>query len=268
MSFRRMLPFLLLNILVSAVVVLTILWWWDGRTPEPEPAAAVLPQQLPEESPQADIESSADDVETAVEEQASEPFADSGPTSHVVQAGDTLGQISLRYDVPVDAIMSANGIDNPNFLAVGQELVIPQPGETAADTAESEGDDAAEGAPDGERLPTPIPTAPASEGESMLTIAGVDSPGQITVEAVQIVNNGSREATLRDWTLTDQSGNTYTFGQLTLFGDGAGISLHTGSGQDSATDLYWGLEEALWNSGDRVVLYDDAGTVQAEFQVP
>jgi competence protein ComEC len=102
----------------------------------------------------------------------------------------------------------------------------------------------------------------------MLVIAGVESPGQIALESVQILNNGSREATLRDWTLTDQSGNTYTFGQLTLFGDGAGISLHSGSGQDNATDLYWGLEEALWNSGDRVVLYDDAGTVQAEFQVP
>ena len=56
--------------------------------------------------------------------------------------------------------------------------------------------------------------------------------------------------------------------QLTLFGEGAGISIHTGPGQDNATDLFWGLEEALWNSGDRVVLYDDAGTVQAEFQVP
>jgi competence protein ComEC len=53
-----------------------------------------------------------------------------------------------------------------------------------------------------------------------------------------------------------------------LFGDGAGISLHTGTGQDSATDLFWGLEETLWNSGDRVVLYDDAGTVRAEFQIP
>ena len=31
MSFRRMLPFILVNILVSATVVLAILWWWEGR---------------------------------------------------------------------------------------------------------------------------------------------------------------------------------------------------------------------------------------------
>ena len=42
MSYRRMLPFLLINIIVSATVVLAILWWWDGRNEEPqEPLAAV-----------------------------------------------------------------------------------------------------------------------------------------------------------------------------------------------------------------------------------
>ncbi len=43
MSFRRMLPFLLLNVLVSAVTVLAVLWWWDGRNaaelPAPDPLA-------------------------------------------------------------------------------------------------------------------------------------------------------------------------------------------------------------------------------------
>jgi LysM repeat protein len=263
MSFRRMLPFLLLNILVSAVVMLAILWWWDGRAPEPEPVAADLSPALPEESLPLNPEATAVVEERAVEEPGEQTSAEPAPESHIVQAGETLGQISLRYDIPVDAIMAANGIDNPNFLSVGQELTIPQPGESLP-----EAEVPAEGEAAGDGLPTPIPTVPAVEGESMLVIAGVESPGQIALESVQIVNNGSREATLRNWTLTDQSGNTYTFGQLTLFGDGAGISLHSGSGQDNATDLYWGLEEALWNSGDRVVLYDDAGTVQAEFQVP
>jgi len=73
---------------------------------------------------------------------------------------------------------------------------------------------------------------------------------------------------MRNWKLTDQMGNTYTFGQLTLYGGGAGIYLHTGAGQDNATDLFWGREEALWKSGDRVVLYDDAGDVRAEFEIP
>jgi LysM repeat protein len=269
MSFRRMLPFLLLNIIVSAVVMLAILWWWDGRVPEPEPVAADLAPVLQQESLPLNPEATAVAEEPAVEEPGQLTSAEpASPESHIVQAGETLGQISVKYDVPVNEIMAANGIDNPNFLSVGQELIIPQPGETLPEAEESAGDETNEDAGAGDGLPTPIPTVPAVEGESVLAIAGVDSPGQITMESIQIVNNGSREATMRNWTLTDQSGNTYTFGQLTLFGEGAGITLHTGSGQDSATDLYWGLDEALWNSGDRVVLYDDAGTVQAEFQVP
>lgn len=268
MSFRRMLPFLLLNVLVSAAVMLAILWWWDGREAETEPVAAALPQESVEESLPANSGDTAVIDEAAVEEPGSETSAEPGPGTHTVQAGDTLGQISLKYDIPVDDIMSANGMDNPNFLSVGQELIIPQPGAPLPEPQETEDSEEMVEEPAGGDLPTPIPTEPAIEGESLLAIAEVISPGQPSLEAIQIVNNGSREATLHNWKITDQLGNTYTFGQLTLFGDGAGISLHTGAGLDSATDLFWGLEETLWNSGDRVVLYDDAGTVQAEFLIP
>ncbi len=268
MSLRRMLPFLLLNVLVSAAVMLAILWWWDGRGAEPEPMAVELPQEILEEPLPVNSGGTAVIDEAAVEEPGLETSAEPGPGTHTVQAGDTLGQISLKYDVPVDEIMNANGMDNPNFLSVGQELIIPEAGVPLSDPQEAEDSEALVEDSVGSELPTPIPTEPAVEGEALLAIADVVSPGQPALEAIQIVNNGSREAALRDWKITDQLGNTYTFGQLTLFGDGAGILLHTGAGLDSATDLFWGLEETLWNSGDRVVLYDDAGTVQAEFLIP
>ena len=31
MAFRRMLPLIILNVIVSAVVVLALLYWWDNR---------------------------------------------------------------------------------------------------------------------------------------------------------------------------------------------------------------------------------------------
>ncbi len=43
MSFRRMLPFILVNILVSASVVLAILWWWEGRKEDTLTAVAAAP---------------------------------------------------------------------------------------------------------------------------------------------------------------------------------------------------------------------------------
>ncbi|NLE75438.1 MAG: LysM peptidoglycan-binding domain-containing protein [Chloroflexi bacterium] len=44
---------------------------------------------------------------------------------HVVQSADTLLSIALKYGVTVDAIVQANGLPNPNYIYVGQELRIP-----------------------------------------------------------------------------------------------------------------------------------------------
>jgi LysM repeat protein len=43
---------------------------------------------------------------------------------HIVQAGDTLYSIAWRYGTTVTALMSANGISNPNYIFVGQRLVV------------------------------------------------------------------------------------------------------------------------------------------------
>ncbi len=43
---------------------------------------------------------------------------------HVVQRGETLYSIARRYGTTVQAIMSANGLSNPNFIYVGQRLTI------------------------------------------------------------------------------------------------------------------------------------------------
>jgi len=57
---------------------------------------------------------------------------------HVVQPGDNLYRLSLRYDVSIQAIASANNISNINLIFVGQRLVIP----------------------DGDMPPTPEPPTP------------------------------------------------------------------------------------------------------------
>ena len=47
------------------------------------------------------------------------------PVVHVVERGDTLQAIAFDYGVGLDALQRANGIENPQFLQVGQKLVIP-----------------------------------------------------------------------------------------------------------------------------------------------
>jgi putative chitinase len=47
------------------------------------------------------------------------------PGTYIVQRGDTLTAIAWRFGTTVWAIAQANGIWNPNFIYVGQRLLIP-----------------------------------------------------------------------------------------------------------------------------------------------
>lgn len=53
---------------------------------------------------------------------------------HVVQPGETLYRIALRYGITVERLMALNGLNNPNRIFVGQVLRIPEeaPGVPAA----------------------------------------------------------------------------------------------------------------------------------------
>jgi len=46
---------------------------------------------------------------------------------YIVQAGDTLSGIALRFGVTVDDLVRVNNITDPNALAIGTHLIIPGP---------------------------------------------------------------------------------------------------------------------------------------------
>ncbi|NLH07275.1 MAG: LysM peptidoglycan-binding domain-containing protein, partial [Chloroflexi bacterium] len=46
---------------------------------------------------------------------------------HIVQPGETLSGIALRYGVTVQQIAAVNNIVNPSLIFVGQRLIIPGP---------------------------------------------------------------------------------------------------------------------------------------------
>ncbi len=54
------------------------------------------------------------------------------PRTHIVVAGDTLLAISQQYDVSVDELLAANGLDDPNLIYIGQRLAISVGAETKA----------------------------------------------------------------------------------------------------------------------------------------
>lgn len=54
-----------------------------------------------------------------------EPIHPGGGQTYTVRPGDTLSQIAKWYGVSVDYLCQLNGLSNPNFIYVGQVLIIP-----------------------------------------------------------------------------------------------------------------------------------------------
>jgi LysM repeat protein len=49
------------------------------------------------------------------------------PTTYVVQAGDNLSDIADELGVSLRALQAANGIEDPDSIFAGQELIVPTP---------------------------------------------------------------------------------------------------------------------------------------------
>lgn len=100
--------------------------------------------------------------------------------------------------------------------------------------------------------------------------AYVNSPGSDTgtntslnAEYVVISNSSATTAyKLTGYTVRDRSAHVYTFPTFTLKPH-ASVTLHTGSGTNTATNLYWRSRAYIWtNTGDTAYLRNTAGTLK------
>jgi LysM repeat protein len=112
----------------------------------------------------------------------------SGVQQYTVQAGDSPSSIAAQFGVPVEDLLSENGITDPTGLYVGQVLTIPSSG--GATTP------AAEGVPPTPEPPEeePAPTEDESGGEQTYVVQEGDIPETIaaqfgiTTEALMAAN--------------------------------------------------------------------------------
>lgn len=202
---------------------------------------------------------------------------------HIVEDGDSVFGIAELYGVDPFIMLNINGFtEETAFLNIGDELVVPVEGcpvedlivtqLEVTDEAEATAELTAEATPEATEpaqtfTPSPSPTitlAPTAT-DSEIEIVEVIRAGDVTVEGVRIRNNG-RLVDIDGWTLTDSEDNEYIFVDKLIF-EGGEYIVNTRSGQDVPTELYWGLEEAVWEIGDVVILSDDEGEVQATFRI-
>jgi len=82
--------------------------------------------------------------------------------------------------------------------------------------------------------------------------------GNIAEEMLIITNRG-QPVNLEGWTLSDRHDNVYTFPGILLWSNNASVRVHTGLGENTATDLYWKLDRSVWETGDKATLADKNG---------
>ncbi len=105
----------------------------------------------------------------------------------------------------------------------------------------------------------------SGSGELALASVHADAEGSdrdnLNDEYIVLENTGDGPLDMSGWTLSDEAGATYTIPDGTTLAAGATITIHTGSGTDTETDLYWGSGSPIWNNGgDTVIVTDDDGS--------
>jgi hypothetical protein len=125
---------------------------------------------------------------------------------------------------------------------------------------------------------TPVPTpiwAPATSPGPIVQILTVEfDPRDATEETdeyVVIANNGSQTVNMTGWRLCDEelAGNKcYRFPQFTL-DPGQMVKVWTGTGEDSAAELFWDKGQAVWNNDhDTATLSDSADQLVCRYCYP
>jgi len=229
---------IVVNAIISLIISVSVFLVWGRAVPgavEPTVTAAHV-QELPR---------SAETPEMLV---------------YVVQEGDSLSGIALKFNVSLEDLMRANGLVDPNILFLGQELIIPIGGLPPAPPVPTD-------TPIPFEPPTPLSTSPPLGSQLRVMIEEVIARGSYAEESI-IISNSGLPVRLEGWTLSDQQGHVYVFPNLSL-GTGSTVRVHTGRGINSVTDLYWGLEVAVWGeAGDVASLRDNQGKPIGAYPLP
>ncbi len=168
---------LFVTLLMGAAVLLAAC----GQVVTPEPTRDALPANTPTATLATPIPRPTKEVLSSSPPDTMTPTTTPTPIVHVVQQGDTLQAIAFDFEVSVEALQRANGVENPQFLQVGQRLVIPVDEESGQMTP-------------GLLLPTPTPQPIRVQGEalyetpvdSLLGLGEVHNTTTITLTNVQV----------------------------------------------------------------------------------
>ncbi|RDI72373.1 lamin tail domain-containing protein [Halopelagius longus] len=188
------------------------------------------------------------------------------------QQNATTNPLELRSGSPVEPGTGPNVTERSrlSLATAGDGNGTATDTATETETATETATETPEPTPTPTATPTPSPSEPAeiSLAEVNADAAG-DESENLDDEYVVFENTGDSAADLSGWTVEDGAGHTYAFPDGFTLDAGESVTLRTGAGDDTETDLYWGSQRPVWNNGgDTVTVTDASGTVVVEETYP
>ena len=110
----------------------------------------------------------------------------------------------------------------------------------------------------------PDETTAVADGGADVRIAAInaDAAGDdwenLNDEYVVLENAGDQPVDLSGWTISDESGLTYTVPEGVVLDPGETITVYSGDGTDADGDLYWDANRPVWNNGGDTVTIRNA----------
>jgi hypothetical protein len=116
---------------------------------------------------------------------------------------------------------------------------------------------------DPDQTPTPI----GSDTGLVISEIHADAEGNdndnLNDEYLVLKNTASTSLELSGWQIRDEADHTYTFPDGFVLESGMDVTIHSGSGTNSESRLYWGASSAIWNNnGDTVFVYAADGDMR------
>lgn len=107
-------------------------------------------------------------------------------------------------------------------------------------------------------------TSDSSSGSEGLSVAQIhaDAPGNdhenLNEEYIVFENTGDDTLDLSGWVLADDADHTYSFPSGFTLESGETVTVYTGSGSNSDSELYWESGRAVWNNGGDTIIVTNA----------
>ncbi len=230
-QWSRLFYFILLNVIVSACTTFSVLMIWD-KTHSSFIKDLLDPISLPfpqQATVQANIVPATQEANPGSGAPAVTPTQEY--YAYQVQDGDTFSSLAEKFNMSVEQLTSDNGFPQPVPLGPGEVLRI------------------------------------ARHPEATAVIDLVVGANDLATEHVQLKHRGENELSMEGWQLDDGQGNLYVFPPIQLLKGGA-LVVYTQPGTNTAVELHWGLNQAVWQSGKTVTLRDATGRVRQVYPIP